>query len=104
MKYILFSIAGLLLCNMPVMAGETKEKATSLTAAEPIKCYQLVWGSKDTPGLGLTAGQAVTLCSGTDNAAKTAICFLQAWTHTNDGGLGLTAGQAVSLCKSNSLQ
>lgn len=104
MKYILLTVVGLMLGSGAVMAAQPKEKATSLTASEPIKCYQLVWGSKDTPGLGLTAGQAVTLCSGTDDAAKTAICFVQAWSHPNEGGLGLTAGQAVSLCKSNSLQ
>ena len=55
-------------------------------------------------GLGLTAGQAVMLCGGTENAAKTALCFVQAWSYANNGGLGLTVGQAVSLCKSNSLQ
>lgn len=88
----------------PTLANGAKGQMESLPESEPVKCYKIVWGSKDTPGLGLTTGQAVTLCGGTDNAAKTALCFVQAWSHPGDGGLGLTAGQAVSLCKSNSLQ
>ena len=104
MKYCFYPILGLLLISTSAMANETKEKAGSLPEAEPVKCYKIVWGGKDSPGLGLTAGQAVALCSGTVNAAKTALCYVQAWTHINDGGLGLTAGQAVSLCKSSSLQ
>lgn len=104
MRYFFFPLLGLLLVNAPAKASEVKDKMSSLPESEPVKCYKLVWGSKDTPGLGLTAGQAVTLCSGTDNAAKTVLCFAQAWSHPDNGGLGLTAGQAVSLCKSNSLQ
>lgn len=104
MKCSFFSMLVLLLVNLSATAGEIKEKSGRLPDSEPVKCYKIMWGSKDAPGLGLTAGQSVTLCGGTDNAAKTALCFVQAWSHTNDGGLGLTAGQAVSLCKSNSLQ
>lgn len=93
-----------MLAYTPAMAAEAKDKRTPLPESEPVKCYKIVWGSKDTPGLGLTSGQAVTLCSGTENAAKTATCFAQAWAHQDDGGLGLTAGLAVSLCKANSPQ
>jgi hypothetical protein len=104
MKYAFFTLLWLLLISDPSTAGESKDKLDSLPVSEPVKCYKIVWGSKDTPGLGLTAGQAVTLCGGTTDAAKTILCFVQAWSHPNDGGLGLTAGQAVALCKSNSLQ
>lgn len=104
MKYSFFPLLGLLLIKAATAGSEVKDAMSSLPESEPVKCYKLVWGSKDTPGFGLTAGQAVTLCSGTDSAAKTALCFLQAWNHPDNGGLGLTAGQAVSLCKSYSLQ
>ena len=104
MKYTFLPLLGLLLINAPATASEVKDKMGSLPVSEPVKCYKIVWGSKGVPGLGLTAGQAVTLCGGTDNAAKTVLCFEQAWSHPDNGGLGLTAGQAVSLCKSNSLQ
>jgi hypothetical protein len=73
-------------------------------ASEPIKCYEIAWGSKQSPGLGLTAGQAVELCSGATDANKVIQCVAKAWAHLDDGGLGLTAGQAVRLCKTNSLQ
>ena len=73
-------------------------------ASEPIKCYEKAWESREKGGLGLTAGQAITLCGGTTDAAKTLECFIKAWTHPGNGGLGLTAGQAVALCKTNSLQ
>ena len=104
MKYAFFSLLGLLLISAPSTASEFKDKMNSLPVSEPVKCYKTAWGSKDTPGLGLTAGQAVTLCGGTPDAAKTILCFVQAWSHPDDGGLGLTAGQAVALCKTNSLQ
>lgn len=104
MKYAFFTLFGLLLISASSTASEIKNKKDSLPATEPVKCYKAVWGSKDTPGLGLTAGQAVTLCGGTTDAAKTILCFAQAWSHPDNGGLGLTAGQAVALCKSNSLQ
>lgn len=64
----------------------------------------MVWGSKEKAGLGLTAGQAVTLCSGATDANKVIQCFVKAWAHPDNGGLGLTTGQAVTLCKTNSLQ
>jgi hypothetical protein len=76
----------------------------SATASEPVKCYEIAWGSKEKAGLGLTAGQAVTLCSGATDAKKVIQCFVEAWAHPNNGGLGLNAGQAVTLCKENSLQ
>ncbi|WP_146097389.1 hypothetical protein [Rhodoferax sp. TS-BS-61-7] len=103
MKYSFIPIICLLLANSPAMADDVKGNRGGAPDSEPVKCYKIVWGSKDTPGLGLTAGQAVTLCSGTVNAAKTALCFVQAWSHPDNDGLGLTAGQAVSLCKSNLL-
>lgn len=104
MKYAFFTLLGLLLISAPSTANELKDKMDSLPVSEPVKCYKTVWGSKDTPGLGLTAGQVVTLCGGTTDAAKTILCFVQAWSHPDNGGLGLTAGQAVALCKSNSSQ
>lgn len=73
-------------------------------ASEPIKCYEKVWASRERGGLGLTAGQAVTLCGGTIDAAKTIECYVRAWGHPGNGGLGLTAGQAIQLCKTNSLE
>jgi len=105
MKFALL-ILPLLLISSSAAASEVKDKIASLPVSEPVKCYESVWGSKgkDMPGLGLTAGQAVTLCDGTADAAKTVLCFVQAWSHPDNGGLGLTAGQAVALCKSNSLQ
>jgi len=72
-------------------------------ASEPVKCYEKAWESRDNGGLGLTAGQAVTLCGGTKDAAKIIECFVRAWAHPGNGGLGLTAGQAIALCKTNSL-
>jgi hypothetical protein len=104
MKYAFITMLWILLISAPSKASELKEKFDSLPVSEPVKCYKMVWGSKDNPGLGLTAGQAVTLCGGTVDAAKTILCFVQAWSHPDDGGLGLTAGQAVALCKSNSSQ
>lgn len=106
MKFALLTLLWLLLISGPAAADEIKDKMASLPVSEPVKCYESVWGSKgkDIPGLGLTAGQAVTLCGGTADAAKTVLCFMQAWAPTDSGGLGLTAGQAVALCKSNSLQ
>lgn len=75
-----------------------------VTASEPIKCYEKAWESREKGGLGLTAGQAVTLCSGATDANKVIQCCAKAWAHPENGGLGLTAGQAVMLCKTNSLQ
>jgi hypothetical protein len=74
------------------------------STSEPIQCYEKAWASRETGGLGLTAGQAVTLCSGTFDANKTIQCYAKAWTHPANGGLGLNAGQAILLCKTNSLQ
>jgi hypothetical protein len=93
----------LLIMSSLATAGEPK-KSEPAPASEPIKCYEIAWGSKENSGLGLTAGQAVELCSGATDANKVIRCFAKAWAHTDDGGLGLTAGQAVRLCKTNSLQ
>ena len=75
-----------------------------VTASEPIKCYERAWGNPEKEGLGLTAGQAVTLCGGATDAKKVIQCYAKAWGHPDNGGLGLTAGQAVRLCKTNALQ
>jgi hypothetical protein len=75
-----------------------------VTASEPIKCYEKAWESPEKGGLGLTAGQAVTLCSGATDANKVIQCCAKAWAHPDNGGLGLTASQAVRLCKTNALQ
>jgi hypothetical protein len=104
MKYSFFPLIWLLLFNAQAMADDVEDQRGALPETEPVKCYKIVWGSKGPTGLGLTAGQAATLCGGTDSAAKTTLCYAQAWSHLDNGGLGLTAGQAISLCKSNSLQ
>ena len=102
-----FTILAMLLVTGPAAAAKGKKDAPP-PVPEPIKCYEMAWGSKQNPehnpGLGLNAGQAVTLCSGTTDAEKTIRCFAQAWAHPDDGGLGLIAGQAVALCKTNSLE
>jgi hypothetical protein len=92
-----------LLMSSIATAAEPKQ-SESAPASEPIKCYEIAWGSKESSGLGLTAGQAIELCSGVTDAIKVIRCFARAWAHPDDGGLGLTAGQAVRLCKTNSLQ
>ena len=63
----------------------------------PTTCYALAWNA-----MGLNKGQAVKLCSGTTDAAKTIACFLKAYANEEDKGLGLNMGLAVNLCKSNS--
>jgi hypothetical protein len=103
MKYIVpMSLLVLFLMADSANAAEPKSNGPAPTS-EPIKCYERAWGSKENSGLGLNAGQAVTLCSGTTDADKVIQCFVKAWTHRDDGGLGLPAGLAVSLCKTNSL-
>jgi hypothetical protein len=92
----------LLLISTPATAIATE--TTTTTESEPIKCYQKAWESPEKGGLGLAAGQAVTLCSGATNANRVVQCYVKAWEHPANGGLGLTAGQAVTLCKTNSLQ
>ena len=97
MKTIFYiPIFALLLMSGPVTASDP--------LSEPIKCYEKAWESQEKGGLGLTAGQAVTLCSGSTDANKVIQCYVKAWAHPDNGGLGLTAGQAVLLCKTNSLQ
>jgi hypothetical protein len=60
-----FTLLALLLITGP--AGAAKKDAPP-PVTEPIKCYEAAWGSKqdpeNNPGLGLNAGQAVTLCTG----------------------------------------
>jgi hypothetical protein len=85
-------------------AAETKTGNVNATDSEPTKCYEKAWDTPENGGMGLTAGQAVTLCSGATNANKVLSCFAIAWEHPTNGGLGLTAGQAVALCKSSSSQ
>ena len=63
----------------------------------PAGCYELVWTS-----LGLTSGQAIKLCSGTTDIAKTIGCFIKAYQPREENGLGLTMGFAINLCKTNS--
>ena len=82
----------------PGAAAESK----SYSGSAPIACYQKAWGSKDNPGLGLTAGQAIELCGGATDADKVILCYAEAWGHPDEGGLGLTAGQAIALCKARS--
>lgn len=50
----------------------------SAIASEPIKCYEKAWESREKGGLGLAAGQAVTLCGGTTDAVKTIDCYMKA--------------------------
>lgn len=93
---------------IPILAVLFMGRATGadepLPTSEPVVCYQVAWANRANGGFGLTAGQAVTLCSGATDARKVLVCFAKAWGHPDNGGLGLTAGQAVTLCKSNSLQ
>ena len=62
-----------------------------------VDCYVVAWNV-----LGLTTGQAIKLCSGTTDTAKTIKCFIKAYQSTEDDGLGLPMGFAINLCKSNS--
>jgi hypothetical protein len=81
----------------------SKPATSSIPDAEPVKCYRMAWESREKGGLGLTAGQAVRLCSGATDALKVVLCYAQAWEHPANGGLGLTAGQAVTLCRTASV-
>jgi hypothetical protein len=94
----LVPILGLLFISKAIAAAD------KLPSSEPVVCYQVAWESREKGGFGLTAGQAVTLCSGATDARKVLVCFANAWGHPDNGGLGLNAGQAVTLCKTNSLQ
>lgn len=87
------SIATFLVADAANSASESDE--------EPVKCYRIAWEQLEKGGLGLTAGQAVELCSGAKDVLKVIRCYAQAWEHPSRGGLGLTAGQAVSLCKTS---
>ncbi len=104
MKPIFYlQVLALLLVSSIAIADESQKTAT-IPDSEPTKCYKIAWGSKESQGLGLTAGQAVDLCGGATDAKKVILCFVKAWANPADDGLGLTAGQAVRLCKTNSLQ
>ena len=96
-------VPALLLVSSIAMAEESK-KIETIPDTEPTKCYKMAWGSKESQGLGLTAGQAVDLCGGATDANKVILCVVKAWSHPDNDGLGLNAGQAVRLCKTNSLQ
>jgi hypothetical protein len=104
MKTVLRLHAFTLLVVSGLATAAEPKKSESVPVSEPVKCYQIVWGSKDQPGLALTAGQAIELCGGAADALRVVRCFAQSWAHTDDGGLGLTAGQAIRLCKANSVQ
>jgi len=93
----------LVVCGFATAGEPRKGGPIPMPMSEPVKCYQIVWGSKDQPGLGLAAGQAIELCAGATDALKVVRCFAQAWAHTDDGGLGLVAGQAIGLCKASSV-
>lgn len=104
MKKIIFITTSMLIFIGSHASAKEPIKIISSPRIEPIKCYENAWKSKEDGGLGLTAGQAVTLCGSTKDSNKVLQCFSKAWAHPDDGGLGLNAGQAVSLCKENSLQ
>jgi len=84
-----------------------KKTTTSvfLIKSEPTACYKNAWNSKEDGGLGIgmTAGLAIKLCTGTTNSKKTISCFTEAYSHPNNSGLGLNMGQAVELCKTKLL-
>jgi len=104
MKFIFnLKVPALLLVSSIAIADESK-KIETIPDTEPTKCYEMAWGSAESEGLGLSAGQAVELCSGATDANTVILCLVKAWSHPGNDGLGLTAGQAVSLCKTNSLQ
>lgn len=105
-KFKLILSATLLIFPRPPLAAEVENTEKITITSEPTKCYAMVWGSveKGLEGMGLTAGQAVTLCGGTTSAETVIRCFIEAWAPTKSGGLGLNAGQAIGLCKTNSVQ
>ena len=103
MKQLHPAFLALILMGGAATASKSTNDAPA-PVSEPIRCYETVWGNKENPGLGLTVGQAVTLCSGATDANRVVQCFARAWAHPDDGELGLTAGQSVALCKTNSLQ
>ena len=104
MKAIFFIFTSFLFFISSHAVSKEPSLNTQSLNPEPVKCYETAWGSKESDGFGLTAGQAVILCGGTNDANKVIQCFSKAWGHPLEGGLGLNAGQAVSLCKENSLQ
>lgn len=89
--------------NLIFILSITLFVSQSLLANEIIKCYQIAWGHPQNKGLGLTKGQAIRLCGGTEKASQTIACYSIAWDLEEKGGLALTKGQAIKLCKNNSL-
>ena len=83
--------------SMLFNSGAAVSGELSNASTEPTECYKMAWND-----LGLTAGMAVKLCSGTAVASKTLMCFMKAYGHPDEDGLGLTMGYAVNLCKTNS--
>ena len=83
--------------SMLFSSGAAVSGELSDVSTEPTDCYKMAWND-----LGLTAGNALKLCSGTTEASETLVCFMKAYGHPDEDGLGLTMGYAVNLCKSNS--
>tara|TARA_B110000027_G_scaffold112421_1_gene121030 strand:+ start:613 stop:924 length:312 start_codon:yes stop_codon:yes gene_type:complete len=90
-------ITGLTLSMLLSSGVAVAEEETGDMVLQPTTCYALAWN-----GLGLTTGQAVKLCSGTRDTARTIACFIKAYQSEEDKGLGLPMGFAVNLCKTNS--
>lgn len=91
-KLLVTLVFSILFGSGVAIAGELSE-----ISSEPTNCYYLAWNT-----LELNTGLAVSLCSGTTDAAKNLECFVKAYGHPDDDGLGLPMGLAVTLCKSNS--
>ena len=91
---LLVPLAFSMLFSSGVSAAEEDDGEVLLHAVD---CYVLAWSA-----LGLNRGQAIKLCSGTTDLAKTIKCFIKAYQTTEDDGLGLPMGFAINLCKNNS--
>jgi hypothetical protein len=90
---LLVPLAFSMLFNSGVSAAEEDDGEVLLHAHD---CYVVAWSA-----LGLNTGQAIKLCSGTTDLAKTIKCFLKAYKSEEEEGLGLPMGFAINLCKSN---
>ena len=78
--------------SLALLLVSSSVTAIELPTSEPTKCYEIAWGSPGEQAQGLTAGQAITLCSGaTDAQPEYFKRFVKAWANQPDGGLGLTA-------------
>ena len=91
---LLVPLAFSMLFSSGVSAAEEDDGEVLLHAVD---CYVLAWSA-----LGLNRGQAIKLCSGTTDLAKTIKCFLKAYKSEEEEGLGLPMGFAINLCKTNS--